>query len=129
MMKYIVFITKIIVTTLVAILFSACKFDIDLGPGLKGDGNVVTETRNNDTPINAIEVSRGLEVEVELSSEQSIAVVADKNLQNHISTEINNGILTITTDEDIDEATSKKVIVKNAFHNRITGFKRVTDCE
>lgn len=111
-MKLIVFITKVIVTAIVAVLFSSCKFDVDLGPGLTGDGNVITDTRNNDIQISGIEVSRGLDVEVELSSEQSIAVVADKNLQDHISTDINNGILTITCDENIKEATSKKVIVK-----------------
>lgn len=111
-MKFIVFITKIIVTAIVAVLFSACKYDIDLGPGLDGDGNVVSETRNNDIPFTGVEVSRGLEVEIEQSTEQAITVVADKNLQNHIETEIKNGILTITTDENIDKATSKKVIVK-----------------
>ena len=112
MMKFLVFLTKIIVTTIVAILFSSCKYDFDFGPGIVGDGNVVTETRNNDIQINGIEAKRGLDVEVELSSEQSITVVADKNLQNHISTDISDGILIITCDENISEATSKKVIVK-----------------
>ncbi len=112
MMKFIVFLTKIIVTTVVALMFTACKFDLDLGNGLDGDGNVVTENRNNDTPFTGIEISRGLELEIEQSNEKSITVVADKNLQQHISTDIAGGILTITSDVNIDNASSKKVIVK-----------------
>lgn len=112
MMKFIVFITKIIVTTIVAVLFASCKFDVGLGPGLDGDGNVVTESRNNNTPFTGIEISRGLELEVEQANETSITVIADKNLQNHISTDINNGILTITSDVNIDNAASKKIVVK-----------------
>lgn len=112
MMKFIVFITKIIVTTAVAILFSSCKFDLDLSSGIDGDGDVVTENRNNNTPFTSIEISRGLELEIEQAPETSIMVIADKNLQNHISTDITNGILTITSDVDINDATSKRIVVK-----------------
>lgn len=111
-MKFIVFITKLIVTTLVAVLFASCKFDVDLGPGLEGDGNIVTETRNTDMPFKGIEISRGLELQVEQSNESSITVIADKNLQQHISTDIINEILVITSDVNIDNASSKKIVVK-----------------
>lgn len=106
---------KIMLTALIAVTLASCKFDVDLGdlgPGIKGDGNVVTESRNNDTPFTGIEVSRGIELVVEQSDEKSITVTADKNLQNHISTDINNGILTITSDVNIDGASTKKVTVK-----------------
>ncbi len=95
-------------------LLGSCKYDVDLdlSPGIKGDGNIVTENRNNDTPFSAIEISRGLELEVEQSNQSSITVIADKNLQNHISTDINNGVLTITSDVNIRDASSKKIIVK-----------------
>lgn len=111
-MKPIAILSKAALALSVALLFSSCKYDFDFGPGLEGDGNVVTESRNNDMEFTGIEISRGLELEIEQSNEKSIAVVADKNLQQHISTDINNGILTITTDIDIDNATSKKIIVK-----------------
>lgn len=126
MMKFIVFVTKIIVTTIVAILFSSCKYDFDLGPGLVGDGNVVTETRNNDIQINGIEAKKGLDVEVELSDVQLIAIVADRNLQNHISTDISDGILIVTCDENISDATSKKVIVKMRSINSLQASSAAT---
>lgn len=109
-MKTIAFLSKAAVALSVALLFSCQNFD--LAPGLEGDGNVITESRNNDTAFTGIEISRGLELEIEQSDEQSITVVADKNLQDHISTDINNGILTITSDVNINNATSKKIIVK-----------------
>lgn len=96
------------------ILLVSCNFNVDLGlgPGIKGDGNVVTENRNNDTPFTAIEISRGLELEVEQSNEKSITVIADKNLQEHITTNVSNGVLTITSDANIGSASSKKIVVK-----------------
>lgn len=105
---------KIMTLIAAALLISSCKYDVDfdLGPGLEGDGNVVTESRNNDTPFTAIEISRGLELEVEQSAQKSITVIADKNLQDHISTDINNGVLTITSDVNIKNASSRKIVVK-----------------
>ena len=97
-----------------SLALAGCKYDVDLGlgPGIKGDGNVVTENRNNSTPFTAIEISRGLDLEVTQSADASITVIADKNLQDHISTAINNGVLTITSDVNIGNASSKKIVVK-----------------
>jgi|SRR6218665_228624 len=112
MFKFILYLTKLILITAFAILFASCNYNVNLGPALKGDGNVVTENRNNDTDFTGIEVSRALEVEIEQSNNRSITVIADKNLQNHILTQVENGVLKITTDVDIKDAESKKIIVK-----------------
>ncbi len=104
--------TKPIVLFASALLLGSCNFNVDLGPGISGDGNVVTETRNSDAPFTSIEIDRGLELELEQSADQSIAVIADQNLQDHISTQISNGVLTITTDENIRNASSQKIVVK-----------------
>jgi hypothetical protein len=109
------FIPKLLTLAAAALFFTSCKYDIDLDLGGKrvhGDGNVVTENRNINTAFTAIEISRGLELEVEQSSQTSVTVIADKNLQNHITTEVNNGVLTITTDANISDASSKKIVVK-----------------
>lgn len=112
MVKFILYITKLIITAAMAMLFASCNFSVDFGEDLTGDGNVVTESRNNDTEFTSVEVSRGLDVEIEQSASKSITVIADKNLQNHISTQIESGVLKITTDVNIREAESKKIIVK-----------------
>lgn len=36
---------KIITATIVGILMTSCNFDINLGSGITGDGNVVSEIR------------------------------------------------------------------------------------
>jgi len=113
MVKFILYITKFVITAAIALLFASCNYNVDFGgQSVKGDGNVVTENRNNDNEFKSIEVSRALEVEIEQSNERSITVVADRNLQNHISTHVENGVLKITADANIKEASSKKVIVK-----------------
>jgi len=112
MVKFILYITKLIITTAIALLFASCNFNVDFGNDLSGDGNVVTENRNNDTEFTSVEASRGLDVEIEQSNTKSITVIADQNLQNHISTQIESGVLKITTDVNIKNAESKKIIVK-----------------
>ena len=105
---------KILTIIAAALVLGSCKYDVDfdLSPGLEGDGNVVTENRDNDMAFTSIEISRGLDLEIEQSKVQSINVIADKNLHDHISIDINNGVLSITSDVNIKNASSKKIVVK-----------------
>jgi hypothetical protein len=110
MIKYIVILTKIIIITLIALLFSSCKFDIDWGEGIDGTGNVTTEKRDVKDVFTKVKVERGLEVVISQSELKSIEVEADQNLQEHISTKVENGVLIITSDESIDS--SETLIVR-----------------
>lgn len=112
MVKFILYLTKLILITAFAILFASCDFSLNLGPAVKGDGNVVTENRNNDAEFTGVEASRALDVEIEQSNDRSITVIADKNLQSHIITQVEHGVLKISADADIKNAESKKIIVK-----------------
>jgi Putative auto-transporter adhesin, head GIN domain len=103
--------TKIIVTTLLSLLFFSCNFDINLGPGEVGNGNVVEKTRTINEPYEAIKVSEGLDVYVTQSDEESIVVEADENLQELIIVEVVDNVLKIHTKKNIGRATSKKVMV------------------
>lgn len=112
MIKFIVFCTKIVIAALVALLVSSCHTKFDFGNGIDGNGNVTTEKRNVVGDFTKIDVSRGLNVEVEQSKSYFVEVEADENLQKHISTTVENGTLTITSDENIDESTSRTIRVK-----------------
>lgn len=112
MIKFIVFCTKIVIAALVALLVSSCHTKFDFGNGIDGNGNVTTEKRNVVGDFTKIDVSRGLNVEVEQSKSYFVEVEADENLQQHISTTVENGTLTITSDENIDESTSRTIRVK-----------------
>jgi hypothetical protein len=113
MLKFVVFCTKIIAITIAATLFTSCHVrDIHFGDGIDGNGNVTTEKRNVEGNFSKVDVSRGLNVTLEQADTFFVEVEADQNLQEHISTKVENGTLFITTDENIDEATAKNIRVK-----------------
>ena len=112
MVKFVVFCTKIIAATIAAVVFSSCHANIDWGNGIDGNGNVTTEKRNVEGNFTKVDVSRGLNVTLEQADTYFVEVEADQNLQEHITTKVENGTLFITSDESIDEATSKNIRVK-----------------
>lgn len=111
MIKLIVYITKTIVAILVALVVASCQFSFDLGDSIKGSGNVISENRPVNGDFTSIEVSRGIDVIVAQSNIKSIEVKADDNIIEHISTDINNSVLTITLDKSVKNLSSKKVYV------------------
>ena len=104
--------TKIIVTAVMALLFFSCNFDINFGPGVKGNGNVMTESRTLDTSFHSIHASEGLDVYLTQGNSESIEVQADENLHDIIITEVKDGVLHIHTDENIAHSSAKKVMVE-----------------
>ena len=99
---------KNLVQTLTVLLLmlgtSSCMLD-----GVKGNGNIVTDQRKISDDFSQIELSRGLELHLTQSSEVSLRVEADENLQDLITTEVKDGILTITSRKNIWRAGSKKI--------------------
>ena len=100
---------KIIVSTILGLSLSSCQFSF--GPGISGNGIIETQERTLDGDFNAIDVNRGLDVYITQSDENSITIQADENLHELITTEIKNGVLVISTTENIKKASSKKVMV------------------
>ena len=113
-------ITKIIVATILAMLMLSCDFGINIGPGVSGNGNVVTDQRPLNESFNAIKVSRGMDVYLTQSDHQSIEVEADENLQEIIVTEVRNNVLEIYADENIRSSKSRKVYVNFKSVERIS---------
>ena len=77
MIKLIIFCTKAIVVAVVALLFSSCNGNFNLG--VKGNGNVKSETRNIAEKFTKVEANEGLNVTVEQSNTLEIVVEADEN--------------------------------------------------
>jgi hypothetical protein len=103
--------TKIIVTTILSFLCFSCNFDINIGPGVAGNGHVVETSRTIDAPFDAIKVSEGLNVYLTQGNTETIIVESDENLQDLIVTEVVNNVLKIHTKKNIGKASSKKVLV------------------
>lgn len=113
MVKFAAVCTKVVAATVAAVMFTSCHVkDIQIGDGIDGNGNVTTQTRNVQGNFSKIDVNRGLDVTIEQSDSYFVEVEADDNLQSHITTTVENGTLIITTDENIDEATAKRIHVK-----------------
>jgi hypothetical protein len=112
MIKFVVFCTKIMITIVLVLLFTSCNSKFDFGDGIDGNGNVTTEKRSISGDFTKIDVSRGLNVELEQSKSYFVEVEADENLQQHITTKVENGTLIITSDENIDNAESRTIRVK-----------------
>jgi len=110
MVKLIIFCTKMLIATTVALLFASCN--VNNFTGIKGSGNVQTQKRAITEKFTKISVSRGLEVIVEQANTVSVEVKADQNLLGHITTKVENGTLVITSDENIYSATTQTIRVK-----------------
>jgi hypothetical protein len=112
MIKIITIITKFIVAAIMALLFSSCNPSFHLGDGIKGSGTITTETRAANEDFKSIEVSQGIKVNVEQGDTKSITVEADDNLQEHIITKIENGVLKIESDSNYNSTETPVVNVK-----------------
>jgi hypothetical protein len=95
MVKLMIHLVKVVIATVVAILFGSCTMNFN-GESITGSGNVVSKDRNL-SGFTKIEVARGLECEVVQSPDFKVTVEADDNLQQAIITKVENGTLKITS--------------------------------
>ncbi|MBN8642137.1 MAG: DUF2807 domain-containing protein [Flavobacteriales bacterium] len=114
MIKIIAICTKVVVSIITALLLTSCKYNVDLGNGIDGNGNVKTEIRTITEKFDKINSNRGIEVIVEQDSTAEVKVEADENLLKHITTKVENGTLVVSSDENIDSAEKMIVHVKTA---------------
>lgn len=98
---------RIALALLITIFFSSCAFDINFGDGKKGNGNVVTDSREITNEFTIVSASEGLDVYVTQANDFDIKVEADDNIIDLISTDIKDGKLRIHTIENIGRATKK----------------------
>ena len=112
MVKFITLLTKIILVTLFAVLFASCN-NISHMNSISGSGNVTTETRNVTATFKNIKVSNAIDLVIEQADITEIVVETDDNLQDIITTKVENGVLIIKSNSSsFRNATSKKVTVK-----------------
>lgn len=112
MLKIITLITKFILIALTALLFASCNQSLNI-KAITGSGHVTTENRNVAGDFKSIEVSNGIDLIIEQSDKTEIIVEADDNLQNSITTTVENGVLIVACDyNSFIDIESKKVTVK-----------------
>ncbi len=103
---------RIAIAFILSLFLSSCGFDINLGGvnAQKGNGMVVSETREVTEEFSEVSASEGLSVYVTNGTGFEITVKADENIIDLIKTDIKNNRLRIHTAENIGKAT-KKVFV------------------
>ena len=106
--------TRIIITSIVSILMLSCNFSMNLGQGIDGNQNVVSEEREISSNFDQIKISQGLDLYITQSNDVSLSIEADENLHELIITEVENNILRIYTTENIRRAASKKIMLNIA---------------
>lgn len=120
MIKAIIFLTKTVIATLLALLISSCGRNISFDDGVKGNGKITTESRTANADFKSIDVAYGIKLIVEQSNDNSITVEADENLQRLIVTKVENGVLKIEASEGYNSTETPKVTVKLPIINGLT---------
>ena len=109
-----------LVALLLTITLTSCTGNINLGDGIDGSGNVVTEKRTIEAPFTKIQASTGVEVILEQGTPTEVEVEVDDNLIQYVVTKVENGTLIVKIDGNINTLESAIVRVKT---NTIDGLE------
>ncbi len=104
--------TKFIIAFTIALLLNSCNIKTDFGNGEKGNGKITTEVRNIKEDFSSIDVSTGIQVILEQSTDKFVSVEAESNLQKLIDTKVENGVLIIEPNESINATETIKVTIR-----------------
>ena len=98
---------KITLVLFTTTILTSCN--IDIFNRINGNGNVITEKRKINTDFTDIKVTSGIDLYITQGKKVSLTVEADENLQELITTEVDNGQLKIYTEKNIWKAKARKV--------------------
>lgn len=105
MIRIVITVTRIIVTTLIGLLFVSCN-----NMEITGSGNVIEETRNLSGQFTDVEAHSGLDVVIEQSETVSVVVEADDNVMQYIKTSVEGKTLVIRFEKANFMNLSKKLV-------------------
>jgi hypothetical protein len=100
-------IARFTIAIILALLSSSCMLDMNFGSGVRGNGEIVEETREVTEDFTAVTASEGLDVYVTQDSRFAIRVEADENVIDLIGTDIRDGKLRVHAIKNIGRATKK----------------------
>lgn len=87
---------KLILVFVLTISLISCHSSINFR-GVKGNGNIITETRTITEKFEKIEVNSGIDLQVTQNDATSVEVQVDQNIQSIITTKVENGVLIISS--------------------------------
>lgn len=98
---------RIAIAIVMSLFASSCMFDVNFGPGKKGNGQIVEESRDVSGDFTEVSAAESLDVFVTQADEFKISVEADENVIDLIATDIKDGRLRVHTTENVGWATKK----------------------
>lgn len=101
---------KIIVTSVLSLLLFSCNFQLNFTNELEGKGPV-TSQEHKLQPFNQVDVSNSWNVVLIEGSQPQMTVTANENLHENLEFSVNNGILNITSKNNIGYADAKTITV------------------
>lgn len=101
-----------IIVFFISILLTSCNANLNIGDGIDGSGNVITEKRTITTPFTKIDASTGVEVIIEQGLPTEVEVELDDNLMEYVTTKVQNGTLVIKIEENINPNNNVIIRVK-----------------
>lgn len=94
-------VNKTLLLLLTIFTLASCHSSIDFG-GKKGNGKIIKQTRTITENFDKIEVSTGIDLIISQNDGISVEVETDENIQELISTTVQNGVLTVTSNASYD---------------------------
>jgi hypothetical protein len=110
--------SKLLLLFFISVSVASCRYSIDID-GVKGNGNMNTQTRLIREKFEKIEVDSGIDLIVTQSEVPSVVVETDDNIQLLITTKVENGVLIVSANSQYNTEMSPQVRVSLPF---ITGL-------
>lgn len=104
-------IKQLAVSFLVLAIISSCSYFT--GERIRGNGNVVTETRTPGS-FNSVDVSGAIDVYIKQDASSSVSVETDENIQPYIITEVNGNTLRIKQENNTSLRTTRLKVYVSA---------------
>lgn len=109
-----------ILALFILVTLTSCNANLNLGNGIDGSGNIITEKRTINEAFDKISSSTGVTVIVEQGTPTDVEVETDDNLMQYVITKVENGTLIVKIEGNINTMSSIDVRVKM---NSITGLE------
>ncbi|OYU80329.1 MAG: DUF2807 domain-containing protein [Flavobacterium sp. BFFFF1] len=111
MARTIIFVTKIVISTLFLLMFSSCRYNINVGDEEEGSGNIVSETRNINESFSGVRVGQAIEVTIEQGNNVQVKLEADDNILPLLTTSVENGVLVISSNGNYSTSVNPRVTI------------------
>jgi hypothetical protein len=100
-------ITKLV--TMLVVLFSTTSCFIDGFTGIRGNKNVISESRTINSKFNEIDIQQGIKLYLTQGNSNSLKVEADENIMELLVTEVKNNQLKIYFKKNVYKAKARNV--------------------